>query len=121
MDLKLNTGVGEDKDMLFINGECPVVTETPEVVRQRLIIRLRTLYQEWFLNVDYGVPYLERILGHKVSKSTVDAILQEHIYKEKGVLEIVEWSSVLRGRDYSCTFKVKTIGGVTDTISAGEW
>lgn len=119
MDLKMNIGVGEDKDMVFINGACPITTGAVDKVRQRLIIRLRTFYSEWFLNEQYGVPYLERILGHKVKKSTVDAIIQEHIYKEVGVLEIVNFSSSLRGRDYSCSFRVRTKSGITEEINIG--
>ena len=109
MDLRMDG----DKDLLFINGACPVVSERAEVVAQRLTIRLRTFYQEWFMNVEYGVPYLERILGQKVKKTTVDAIIQEHIYKERGVAEIVEFNSTMVNRNYSCRFRVRTDQGDT--------
>ena len=114
MDLLLDS----NKDLVFVNGECPVVTERASVVAQRLTIRLRTLYQEWFLNAGYGVPYLERILGQKVKKTTVDAILQEHIYKERGVAEIVSFTSTMVNRRYSCQFRVRADNGeTTATIS----
>lgn len=113
LELNMDLLLGKDKDLVFVNGECPIVQERAEVVAQRLTIRLRTLYQEWFLNVDYGVPYLEKILGHKVKKTTVDAIIQEQIYKERGVSEIVSFTSRMVNRDYSCQFRVRTDSGET--------
>ena len=113
MDLKLNTTTGADKDLVFINGGCPVVQDRVGVVAQRLIIRLRTFKSEWFMNVDYGVPYLERILGKRVKQTTVDAIIQENIMKERGVVGITEFSSKMVGRNYSCRFKAKTDSGET--------
>lgn len=109
MDLKLDS----KGDLILSNCECLVTQELGEVVAQRLFIRLRTFYSEWFLNVDYGVPYLESILGHKVSKDVVDRIIQENIYKERGVSEIVSFSSSLNGRSYSCTFRVRAEDGST--------
>lgn len=113
MDLLLDTKPNGSKDLVFENGKCPVVQERASVVAQRLLIRLRTFYQEWFMNVEYGVPYLERILGQKVKKTTVDAIIQEHIYKERGVAEIVEFNSTMVNRNYSCRFRVRTDQGDT--------
>lgn len=113
----LDSKIGGTKDLVFVNGECPVVQDKASVVAQRLLIRLRTFYQEWFMNTEYGVPYLERILGKKVKQSTVDAIIQEHIYKERGVTEIISFSSTMRNRDYSCRFSVRTdVGTVTEEI-----
>lgn len=115
MDLLLNN---DTKDLVFINGACPAVQDRAAVVAQKLTIRLRTFFQEWFLNTDYGVPYLERILGKKVKKSTVDAIIQEQIYKERGVAEIVSFKSTLVKRDYSCEFRVRADNGdLTETIT----
>lgn len=113
MDLLLNRGTG---DLVFQNGACPVVTQKEDVVIQRLYIRLRTWQEEWFLNVQYGVPY-DSILGMKVSKSTVDGIIQDQIYAEDGVLEITKFSSSMNSkRGYSCSFQVRTGTGLSDTI-----
>lgn len=108
MDLKLDRRIG---DLVFVNGECPTTTDRIDVVAQRLYIRLRTLFGEWFLNVQYGVPYLERILGHKTTKAVADSILQGEIRKERGVTEITFFASTLNRRDYSCRFRVRTDDG----------
>lgn len=112
MDLLLNRTAGVH-DLVFVNGACPTTGDLIDVVIQRLYIRLRTFFEEWFLNIEYGVPYLERILGHKVAKSTVDMIMQEQILGETGVSQIVEFNSSLNvlTREYSCTFRVKIITG----------
>lgn len=113
MDILLNK---DTKDLEFINGGCPVVQQVADVVAQRLTIRLRTLFSEWFLNTTYGVPYLQEILGHKVNKETVDMILQDQIYQESGVIEIVSFRSTLNNktRKYECNFRVRTQQGVVD-------
>ena len=100
-------------DLVFINGACPTTGDRVDVVIQRLYIRLRTFFGEWFLDITYGVPYLERALGHKVSKTTIDMMLQEQILKENGVKQIISFTSTMDNptRVYSCSFKVKTDSG----------
>lgn len=107
MDLKL----GSNRDILFVNGECPVTKEKSDVVAQRLLIRLRTFFGEWFLREDYGVPYMD-VLGKKVTKSVVDLLIQEQIYKERGVSQITSFTSSLgANRVYQCAFQVRTTNG----------
>ena len=110
MDLKL----GKDNDILFQNGACPVVTERAEVVAQRLQIRFRTFYGEWFLTEQYGVPYLEKILGHKkATKNSIDVVIHDEIRKERGVASISYFKSSYdqARRVYQCEFRVKTDSG----------
>lgn len=115
MDLKLDVNT---HDLVFENGSTPTTGDMVDVVRQRLYIRLRTFKHEWFLNYNYGVPWLERVLGHKVKKSTVDMIIQEHILSVRGVERIVEFSSSFENnlRNYSCRFKVRVRGGGTTDV-----
>lgn len=100
-------------DMIFENGKCPTTSGVVDSVVQRLYIRLKTLFQEWFLNTEYGVPYLEKILAKRVKRETVDMIIQEHILKEKGVKEIVSFESSFDNpsRVYSCSFTVRAENG----------
>lgn len=104
-------------DMAFENGECPTTTDMVDRTTQRLYIRLKTLLGEWFLNESYGVPYLERILGHKPKKSTVDMILQTQIMLDPEVKQIISFSSTLtpQTRIYSCRFRVKVEDGTTSS------
>lgn len=117
MDIALN-----GYDAKFVNGpdiSSMVVKLPADVVAQRLTIRLRTFFSEWFINTDYGVPYFERILRKGVNKTTVDNILREQILDEVGVLEIVSFDSTFNAgaRTYSCSFQVRTASGTSQTVT----
>ncbi len=109
-------------DIKWVNGPLTkeyTTQELTETVAQRLFILLRTFTGEWFLSESYGIPYWD-ILGKKVSKSSVDLILQKKILEENGVKEIVSFNSEFSNvnRSYSVTFSVRvTTGEVTDVIS----
>lgn len=66
----------------------------------------------------YGVPYFQRLLGHKqTSKAAADLIFQSQILAEPGVKEIVSFDSTFVNRQYSLTFKVKVVTGeITSAI-----
>lgn len=123
MDIRLNNdraslGFG---DAVFINGPLSSagVTQDPaEVVAQRLRIRLSTYLGEWFLDVGYGVPYYQRILAKKTTKVAVDRIFQQQILSERGVRELVSFSSTFENRQYNMSFKVRVMNGsVTESIT----
>jgi hypothetical protein len=107
-------------DLVFHNGTLTQEYTTQpftQVVAQRLVIRLRTWETEWFLDTEYGVPYFD-IIGRKVPKSRVDSILQQEILAERGVKEIVSFTSTLQNRQYSASFRVKvSTGETTDVIT----
>lgn len=118
MDLLVNRVRDTDGygDMLFVNGTTPITNEFVDAVAQRVFIMLRTFESEWYLNDVTGVPYLTRILGFKVEKSTVDRILQQKILQEPGVADILEFTSSLSGnRVYEASMKIRTTGGDTFT------
>ena len=118
MDLLVNRVRDTDGygDMLFVNGTTPITDEFVDAVAQRVFIMLRTFESEWYLNDVTGVPYLTRILGFKVEKSTVDRILQQKILQEPGVADILEFTSSLNGsRVYEASMKIRTTGGDTFT------
>lgn len=105
-------------DCVFINGECPVTQERVDVVIQRLKIRLLTFLNEWFFNVNYGIPYFQRLIAKKVPKEVVDRIMQENILAEEGVAEILSFSSTLDSkRIYSLTFKVRCTDNTNATVT----
>lgn len=109
---------GDTHDLLFENGECPVTKGRTDNVEQRLYIKLRTFKGEWYLNTNYGLPWLEEVLGVKVRKSTVDMIIQKAILEEAGVERITSFTSTMSPsvRTYSCSFSVKTDEGLITPI-----
>lgn len=116
MDLLVNRERDTDGygDMVFVNGSTPITEEFVDAVAQRVFIMLRTFESEWYLNDSTGVPYLTRILGYKVEKSTVDRILQQKILEQSGVADILEFNSTLSGkRVYEASMRIRTTGGDT--------
>lgn len=107
--------LGENGDAVFINGECPVTQEDVDVVAQRLTLLLNTLLGEWDYNLAYGIPYFQRILAKKnITKAGVDRIFQEKILQERGVKELVSFSSEFDNstRNYSCKFRVRCLNNL---------
>lgn len=113
MDILIQRSGTDTMDIVFENGKCPMTSDYTDSVIQRLYIRLRTLMGDWYLNEEYGVPWLERILGHKVRKQTVDMIIQEQILLDSGVKSITRFSSNLNKdtRVYECSFSVQVKSG----------
>lgn len=110
---------GDMHDLEFVNGGCPTTKGRTDNVEQRLYIKLRTFKGEWYLNEEYGVPWMEEVLGIKVRKSTVDMIIQKAILEETGVERITHFSSTMsdsKTREYSCNFSVRTDEGLTTPI-----
>ena len=108
-------------DAIFVNdplSPAGITQESAEVVAQRLSIRLKTFLGEWFLDVGYGVPYYQQILAKKTTKVAVDRIFQQQILSERGVRELVSFSSTFQNRRYEMSFVVRVLdGSLTETIS----
>lgn len=122
MDIKLDMNPISPKygDAVFING--PLTTEglrveEKEVVAQRLRIRLLTFQNEWFADTSYGIPYYQSILAKKPAKSAIDQIFQQEILSERGVSEILSYTSSFSNRQYRASFKVRVGAEVTDPIT----
>lgn len=111
MDILLD----ENGDAVFENRGCPVTQNDVDVVAQRLKILLQTLLGEWQYNLAYGIPYFQRILAKKnITKSGIDRIFQEKILQERGVKELVSFSSEFNNstRNYSCQFRVRCLNNL---------
>lgn len=110
MDLLLSP---ETHDMIFVNGGCPVTVSQQDIVAQRLKITLQTFLGEWFLDTDLGIPYFQQIFTKIRSKATVDAIFQQAILDDPGVLEIVSYESSLDAstRGFDLVFSVRVADG----------
>ena len=69
-------------------------------VAQQIKITLLAFLGEWFLDVTFGVPYLEEILVKNPRMSTVETILRSHINGVPHVIRletfIIEWDRARR-------------------------
>ena len=108
-----NTG-----SLMVVDGDLVLITDKKDLCRQAVVMTLNTFKGEWFLDTEYGIGYFQSILGHKVSKSSVDLIFQKEILSENGVKELTYFQSTFANRQYSLTFRVKvTTGDETDNIT----
>lgn len=69
-DLKLDGS----NDLVMVDGDLTLTTTKSEIAAQTLGITLRTFRGEWFLNSNFGVPYLQEIIGVAKKKEIVDRI-----------------------------------------------
>ncbi len=68
------------------------IVEGRDQVAQRLKTRLKTWLGEWFLDTDWGVPYLESILVKNPDFTRVNAVLTQQILLDAEITEIVQGS-----------------------------
>lgn len=87
-----------------------------QTVGQRLLILLLSFKNEWFWNTEYGIPYMQSILGKKTTKARVDLIYSQAILSDPGVKEITYFNSTFVNRVYSLQFKVRVVDGTVSDI-----
>lgn len=111
-DLKL----GVNNDLLIQDGDLILTTTKTEICAQTLGITLKTFRGEWFLNSNFGVPYLQEIVGIARKKETVDKIFLAQIANNVYVDNIDSYTSSfdLNERYYSMTVNV-SVGEETVT------
>lgn len=90
--------------------------DTPAAVAQAILTRLRLREGDWFLDTQEGTAYDTRILGHN-TQDTRDPAFQERILGTPGVLEIIEYGSILsEDRKLTVSARVSTqFGAITIT------
>lgn len=115
-DLKISLSVDANNPNagdLYINANGTIaITQTlSEQVAQAILIRIRFLQGEWFLDPTLGTPYFQAILGQKNALSVVTQIFRSIIAGVPGVASIMTLSPVLAGRSLAITFAVKLNDG----------
>lgn len=100
----------QDDDYSFGASSVNFLVDSPELVAQSILTRLRLVTGEWFLDVTEGTPYPTQILGANTQK-TRDTAIRTRINETPGVVGILSYSSVLQGRDFRVTARVSTIFG----------
>lgn len=85
------------------------------LTQQRLQIRLRTYTNEWFLNTEAGIPYLDAPFTDKNNKVAVDNVIATRILETEGVVRLADYSSEIIDRQLYVSFRVESESG--DIIS----
>lgn len=115
MDIRTNI---EDGKIMFQNGQIFTTLNRQDSLRQRLDIRIKTQKGSWFLNMSYGIDWLNDVFSDTSTKSSVDALIQAEILKEGQVANIIGFTSSVNTitREYRCDFKVRLVTLETSDI-----
>lgn len=62
-----------------------------EQVRQQLEIKLQLWTGEWFLDTEFGTPYMQKILGKQLTMSGAIVAIRKSIMEVKDVRQILEF------------------------------
>lgn len=70
----------QSKDLMLVGGA--------KRVAQQVKVTLLTWYGEYFLNSDFGVPYLERIMVKSPSRAQIEAVIRAKVKDVPGVIAV---------------------------------
>lgn len=96
-----------------------VLVDGAEQVRQQLLIKLKLWKGEWFLDTDFGTPYLQGILGKQLTLSGALAAIRVSILEVSGVRSITEFDYTFSAqlRTLSVAFEVDTVYGTIEVTT----
>jgi len=91
-----------------------------ERVRQQIKIKLKLFSGEWFLDTEFGTPYLEQILGKQLTLAGAVAALKKSILEVEGVEYIPRFDFVFNrsSRTLDVDFDVMSIYGLVTNNAA---
>ena len=109
-DLALNV---DSWDLVFHNNDLLLI-DNAERIAQQIKITLQFWFEEWFLDVTQGIPYLEYICVKNPNLQHIRQIFREAILKVDGVdaVESIVLSVNARERLLEVTYTASTSEGL---------
>jgi hypothetical protein len=86
----------QNNDIKIVNGDLALCPTDKEATAQAIIMRLKTLAGEWFLDETLGIPYFQRIFGRKQSEQFIRNLLMNSIQTLSGVETISDFRAYLK-------------------------
>lgn len=86
------------------------ITESPATI-QAVATRLRLFRGEWFLNLESGIPWFQRVFVKPANLSRTERLIKDTISQTEGVGELLEFNMVFNAesRGTSVEFSASTI------------
>lgn len=119
MDIALNLdqatqGLPQHNDLLIGPTGDLVLTDGVEAIKQAVAQALKQFSQDWFLDLNVGLPYKQQLFGAKDLSTNFEAVMQNRVLQVPGILGLLSWSSSLdrRTRALSVSFDARCTGGV---------
>lgn len=115
-DLQLDPATGD----LLIDEMCIYLVKGADRVRQNLDVKLKIWAGEWFLDTEFGTPYLEKILGKQITLNAALAALKKSILEVADVDRITSFKPNFdrRNRRLTVDFECHTPYGLIRTTTA---
>lgn len=82
----------ENGDLAVIQGDLGLCSNDIQAITQAILIRLKTLQGEWFMDTKTGIPYLSEILGRKTNQRFLSHIFAQQIKSIPGVDDVSDFS-----------------------------
>lgn len=107
-----------DHDLDVSAGDLSLLDGAAQVAQQ-IRIKLKLWRGEWFLDTDFGTPYLQAILGKQLTLSGAIAALRKSILEVSGVrkIEAFTYKFDSRARSLSVTFTAETPFGLVEVAA----
>lgn len=96
----------------FVNFDFRLIDDTDQI-QQNLVIRLKFILAEWYLDINAGLPYFEDFFIKNPNQIRIESVLKAEIVNTEGVVELLSFESAYDDaqRKYSVRFSVRTISG----------
>lgn len=102
-------------DLKIVNNDLQIV-QGAERVRQQLAIKLKLWREEWFLDTEFGTPYLQSILGKQLTINGAVVALQKAILEVADVNKITSFTYDFnrKARSLTVDFECDTPYGIIE-------
>jgi hypothetical protein len=82
----------QHQDLEIANGDFALCPTDKEAIAQAIVVRLKTLAGEWFLDENIGIPYFTEIFGRKYSARLIKELIATEIQSIAGISEVKDFT-----------------------------
>lgn len=108
--MNIDFALNDNGDLDFSNGSFNTVSGSDKVI-QKLIIRLRFVKGEWFLDTTQGMPYYQDIFLKGTDVGAVESAFKVAIINTEGVDRLLSFDLNLNGdRELKVDFSIEING-----------
>ena len=80
-------------DLAIARGDIALCATEADCIAQAIIIRIKTLAGEWFLDSNVGIPYLTEVFGQKRTESFMRQLIVAKIESMPGIKQVREFKT----------------------------
>jgi hypothetical protein len=112
----IGRALNSSNDLIIENGSLKLVSEGAETV-QHVRTRLLFYMEEWFLDLESGVPYFQEVFTKPANLANIESIFKAKILNTPEVESLLEFSMDYQGessRLLTVSFSAETTYGTID-------